>query len=145
MVEREILPNDERWQARGYVDPELWPSAGAAGLLGTDVPVEHGGLGGDFGFECVVYEELLHAGFACFGKGVHEIATHYVLEYGNDEQRAAWLPRARARRARGRDRDDRAGRRLGPARHRHLGRPRRRPLRRQRLEDVHHERPAREL
>ena len=52
-VEREILPNDERWQARGYVDAELWRSAGEAGLLGTDVPAEHGGLGGDFGFECV--------------------------------------------------------------------------------------------
>ena len=86
------MPNDERWQARGWVDAELWPSAGAAGLLGTDVPVEHGGHGGDFGFECVVYEELLHAGFSCFGKGVHEIATHYVLEYGSDEQREAWLP-----------------------------------------------------
>ena len=91
-VEREVVPNDERWQARGWVDAELWPSAGAAGLLGTDVPVEHGGHGGDFGFECVVYEELLQAGFSCFGKGVHEIATHYVLEYGNDEQREAWLP-----------------------------------------------------
>jgi acyl-CoA dehydrogenase len=92
-IEREILPNDERWQARGYVDRELWRSAGEAGLLGTDVPAEHGGLGGDFGFECVIYEELLHAGFACFGKGVHEIATHYVLDYGTDEQRAAWVPR----------------------------------------------------
>ena len=42
-IEREILPNDERWQARGYVDAELWRSAGEAGLLGTDVPAEHGG------------------------------------------------------------------------------------------------------
>ena len=30
-IEREILPNDERWQARGCVDAELWPSAGEAG------------------------------------------------------------------------------------------------------------------
>ena len=63
------------------------------------MPAEHGGLGGDFGFECVIYEELLHAGFACFGKGVHEIATHYVLEYGNDAQRQALAAAARARRA----------------------------------------------
>ena len=40
----------------------------------------------------MIYEELLHAGFACFGKGVHEIATHYVLDYGTDEQRKAWVP-----------------------------------------------------
>ena len=92
-VEREVVPNDARWQERGYVDAELWRSAGEAGLLGTDVPAGHGGAGGDFGFECVVYEELLHAGFACFGKGVHEIATHYVLDYGSDAQRATWVPR----------------------------------------------------
>ena len=61
-----------------------------------------------------------------------------------DEQRRAWVPRARARRARGRDRDDRAGRRLRSARHLDLRRARRRPLRRQRHQDVHHERPARE-
>ena len=91
-IEREILPNDERWQARGLRRCRAVAERGEAGLLGTDVPVEHGGLGGDFGFECVVYEELLHAGFACFGKGVHEIATHYVLDYGTDEQRAAWVP-----------------------------------------------------
>ena len=66
----------------------------SAGLLGTDVPAEHGGPGGDFGFECVVYEELLAAGFSCFGKGVHEIATHYVLAYGSDEQRRALAPAA---------------------------------------------------
>ena len=24
---------------------------------------------------------------------MHEIATHYVLDYGSDEQRRAWLPR----------------------------------------------------
>ena len=88
-------PTTRRWQARGYVDAELWQSAGEAGLLGTDVPAEHGGLGGDFGFECVVYEELLHAGFACFGKGVHEIATHYVLDYGNGRA-AAGLGAARS-------------------------------------------------
>ena len=45
-IEREILPNDERWQARGYVDAELWRSAGEAGVLGADVPAEHGGAGG---------------------------------------------------------------------------------------------------
>jgi acyl-CoA dehydrogenase len=92
-VAREILPHDERWQERGYVDPELWLSAGEAGLLGTDIPVEDGGPGGDFGFECVVYEELLDAGFACFGKGVHEIAAHYVLAYGREDQRRSLLPR----------------------------------------------------
>ncbi len=109
-------------------------------------PVEHGGPGGDFGFECVVYEELLHAGFACFGKGVHEIATHYVLDYGSDEQRAGAGCRAWSRgELVGAIAHDRARRGLRPARHHDLRRARRRSLRRQRHQDVHHERPARDL
>jgi hypothetical protein len=41
---REILPNDERRQERGHVDPALWTSAGRAGLPGgADVPAEQGG------------------------------------------------------------------------------------------------------
>jgi acyl-CoA dehydrogenase len=88
-----LLPHDERWQDQGFIDRAVWNAAGDAGMLCTDIPVEHGGLGGDFGFECVVYEEMLRAGFTGFGKSVHEIAAHYGLRYGTDEQRAAWLPR----------------------------------------------------
>ncbi len=71
----------------------MWTRAGAAGLLGCDIPAEHGGLGGDFGHECVVYEEVWRTGFSGFGKAVHEIAAHYVLDYASDEQKAQWLPR----------------------------------------------------
>ena len=90
---RELLPHEERFIAQGHVDPEVWTRAGAAGLLGCDIPAEHGGLGGDFGHECVVYEEVWRTGFSGFGKAVHEIAAHYVLDYATAEQRARWLPR----------------------------------------------------
>ncbi len=91
-VAREITPHEERFSEQGHVDPSLWTAAGAAGLLGCDIPVEMGGLGGDFGHECVVYEEVWRTAFSGFGKGVHEIAAHYVLDYGTPEQRARWLP-----------------------------------------------------
>ena len=90
---RELLPHEERFIAQGHIDPEVWTRAGEAGLLGCDIPAEHGGLGGDFGHECVVYEEIWRTGFSGFGKAVHEIAARYVLDYATDEQRARWLPR----------------------------------------------------
>ena len=91
-VARELLPHEERFIAQGHIDPEVWTRAGAAGLLGCDIPAEHGGLGGDFGHECVVYEEVWRTGFSGFGKAVHEIAAHYVLDYATPEQQARWLP-----------------------------------------------------
>ena len=91
---RELLPHEERFIAQGHVDPEVWTRAGAAGLLGCDIPAEHGGLGGDFGHECVVYEEIWRTGFSGFGKAVHEIARALRPRLRHaDEQRARWLPR----------------------------------------------------
>ncbi len=92
-VRDELMPHEERWSERGHIDPEVWLRAGELGVLCTDVPAELGGGGADFGFEAVVYEELLGAGFSCFGKAVHEIAAHYLVEYGASELRARLLPR----------------------------------------------------
>lgn len=36
---------------------ELWLKAGEAGLLGTDTPEEHGGIGGNFLDATIIMEE----------------------------------------------------------------------------------------
>ena len=90
---RELLPHEERFIAQGHVDPRGVDAGRLGGAAGCDIPAEHGGLGGDFGHECVVYEEVWRTGFSGFGKAVHEIAAHYVLDYGTAEQQARWLPR----------------------------------------------------
>ena len=61
-------------------------------MLLTDVPEEYGGAGGTFAHEAVVIEELAQAGIN-FGSGVHSIVAHYILAYGNQEQKRKWLPR----------------------------------------------------
>jgi alkylation response protein AidB-like acyl-CoA dehydrogenase len=40
---KEATPNQERWVAQHAVDREFWTKAGAAGLLGLDLPEEFGG------------------------------------------------------------------------------------------------------
>ncbi|WP_143860773.1 acyl-CoA dehydrogenase family protein, partial [Nocardia cerradoensis] len=71
----------------------FWNKAGAAGLLGVDLPEEYGGLGGDFGLSAVIGEELALAHDSAFGWLVHSpIVAHYIHTYGNDEQKARWLP-----------------------------------------------------
>ena len=56
-IEKEFVPNRERWIEQGYMEPEYWQKAGETGLLCPDVPVDFGGGGGDFGFDAITYEE----------------------------------------------------------------------------------------
>ncbi|WP_280231054.1 acyl-CoA dehydrogenase family protein [Nocardia cyriacigeorgica] len=92
-LRKEATPNQERWAKQHMVDREFWNKAGAAGLLGVDLPEEYGGLGGDFGLSAVIGEELALAHDSAFGWLVHSpIVAHYINTYGNDEQKARWLP-----------------------------------------------------
>jgi alkylation response protein AidB-like acyl-CoA dehydrogenase len=78
--------------------PELMPGlldkAGELGLLGTSVPEQYGGFGMDFNTSMLIAEE--------FGKGfsfavaitAHTgIGTLPILYYGNEEQKAKYLPK----------------------------------------------------
>ncbi|HLJ48145.1 MAG TPA: acyl-CoA dehydrogenase family protein [Bryobacteraceae bacterium] len=91
-VQEEFVPHEARWREQHRVDAEAWTRAGEVGILLTDVPEEYGGGGGNYGYEAVVTEELCYGGVH-FGHGVHSIAAHYILDYGNEDQKAYWLPR----------------------------------------------------
>ena len=92
IVEREIAPHCEKWAEQGHPDIEAWRIAGTAGLLLPDVPDQYDGGGGTFAHEGVVIEELARAGVH-IGFGVQSIVAHYILAYGNEEQKIRWLPR----------------------------------------------------
>jgi acyl-CoA dehydrogenase len=92
-VETEMLPHEAQWRKQKHVDRGTWRKVGAAGFLLMDVPAEHGGGGGDFRHEAVLYEECNRRGLSGFGQGVHSIAAHYVLNYGTEAQKGRWLPR----------------------------------------------------
>jgi len=64
-VDRELMPNRERFRRERAINREAWLAAGAAGFLGLGVPAEFGGSGvEDFRFNAVLGEELARAGFA---------------------------------------------------------------------------------
>ena len=90
-LQNEFAPHRSRWSQQRRPDAEAWLKAGRAGLLLTDVPEDYGGGGGDFGHEAVVLEELARAGVR-FGSIVQSVVAHYVLAYGSEAQKRAWLP-----------------------------------------------------
>ncbi|HEX8962864.1 MAG TPA: acyl-CoA dehydrogenase family protein [Rhodocyclaceae bacterium] len=91
-IQKELLPQQARWRKQQRPDAEAWTAAGRVGLLLPDVPEDYGGGGGTFAHECVVVEELEHAGIR-FGANLQSIVAHYLLAFGSEQQKRAWLPR----------------------------------------------------
>jgi alkylation response protein AidB-like acyl-CoA dehydrogenase len=93
-VEREIAPHHQQWEKDGVVPRDLWLKAGAAGLLCCTVPEQYGGLGLDYLFDVVVFEEMARSGFTGPGFMIHcDLVATYVCSFGTEEQKLQWLPK----------------------------------------------------
>jgi len=93
-IEKEVVPNQQRWRQERRVERGLWLKAGDMGLLCPSVPAAYGGGGGTLSHELVVIEELARALETGFGFGVHSpVVADYIVSYGSEEQKARWLPR----------------------------------------------------
>lgn len=93
-VEKEIVPLHAQWERDGIVPRELWLKAGEARLLCCTVPEEYGGLGLDYLFDVVVFEELWRVGASGPGFLIHtDLVSTYILSFGTEEQKRHWLPK----------------------------------------------------
>ncbi|MGX1675487.1 acyl-CoA dehydrogenase family protein [Streptomyces sp. NPDC055400] len=93
--ESEVASEYEAWEEAGGPPRSFWTRAGELGLLGVQVPEEHGGGGADtYLFNAVITEEAQAAGVGLGGLRVHtDICMPYYLRYCTPEQRGRWLPR----------------------------------------------------
>jgi acyl-CoA dehydrogenase len=93
-LEKEVIPHHEAWEERGYVDREVWASAGANGFLCPSMPEQYGGSGADRLYSMAMMEETSKARTTGLGFSLHsEIVAPYILKYGTDEQKQRFLPR----------------------------------------------------
>jgi len=91
---KECAPYAEEWERAGVANRELWKKAGAAGLLGWEVPEEFGGSGiRDFRYNAILAEEMVASGAQGAGFALNnDIAMPYLTDLTTDEQKARWLP-----------------------------------------------------
>jgi acyl-CoA dehydrogenase len=93
-IDREIRPYHHQWEKDGIVPRELWLKAGEAGMLCCTIPEKYGGLGLDYLFDVVVFEEMARSGFTGPGFMIHcDLVATYVNSFGTEAQRRQWLPR----------------------------------------------------
>ncbi|MDR6673428.1 acyl-CoA dehydrogenase family protein [Xanthomonas sp. 1678] len=92
-IDTQIAPHYAQWERDGITPRSLWRAAGAAGLLNCQLPEPYG-LGGDYGHAACVIEELARANFLGIGFSIHsDMAAPYLMQYGSDAVRDAWLPK----------------------------------------------------
>ncbi|ALQ02604.1 MULTISPECIES: acyl-CoA dehydrogenase family protein [Pseudomonas] len=93
-LDREHEPNLKRYEAEGGLDKAFWRKAGEAGILGSCIPCEYGGAGGDFTFQAILAEELGRTvGSATTGSSLMvDIATNLLVQFGSEEQKQRYLP-----------------------------------------------------
>lgn len=93
-IDKEIAPYHQQWEVDGIVPRELWLKAGEAGMLCCTIPEEYGGLGLDYLFDVIVFEEMARSGFTGPGFLIHcDLVSTYIKSFGTEEQKKHWLPK----------------------------------------------------
>ncbi|PNB74439.1 acyl-CoA dehydrogenase [Pseudomonas sp. GW456-E7] len=91
-IANEMTPHNDAWREQGYVPREIWQGFGEMGFLLPEISEEYGGAGAPLSYQLVALDELARAGMPP-STAVHSIATHYILDYGTEEQKQKWIPR----------------------------------------------------
>ena len=87
-----MTPYLDQHEEEGIVPRSAWKALGEAGMLCPTVAEENGGLGLDFGFNCVIAEELSYLGSSAGFTLQNDITVNYFERLGTEEQKAKYLP-----------------------------------------------------
>jgi acyl-CoA dehydrogenase len=94
-LDQEAAPFFEEWEQAKQVPKSFWKKAGEQGFLCPWVEEQYGGFGADFGYSVVFTEEFDRIGAGIGGLGLHnDIVMPYIEEFGSEEQKQKWLPKA---------------------------------------------------
>ena len=95
-VAKEVTPHGDAWEDAGKVPREVLHQMGELGMFGLRVPEEHGGLGLGMLASATFSEALGASTFAGFDVTVlvhTDMAGPHLINSGNGEQLAEWVPK----------------------------------------------------
>ena len=85
-------PNVEKWRKQGVVDRSFWKETAEVGILGATIPEAYGGSGLPLSYDYITLLEQARCGDFGWGFGIQSYVTHYIVNYGTEEQKQKWLP-----------------------------------------------------
>lgn len=89
-IEGEMAPHLEQWRKNGAAPRDFWLKFGEMGFLLPEMPEQYGGSGVSASYQLVVQDEIARVEgppTTC----VHSLVSHYILDYGTEEQKSKWL------------------------------------------------------
>lgn len=91
----EVRPRVQEMERAAKLDPTLIPKYFELGLMGIQVPEEHGGAGGSLMMVTIAVEEIskADAAAAIMVDVQNTLVLYPMLTYATDEQKARYLPR----------------------------------------------------
>jgi alkylation response protein AidB-like acyl-CoA dehydrogenase len=90
---RELAPGAAERDEEERYDRALFARMGELGLTGVPFPTDVGGAGFSYRAWTLVMEEIAYADMAmAVSLSVHILSQYPVITWGNDEQKARWLP-----------------------------------------------------
>ena len=94
-AEESIAPRVTAMDEAAQIDPELIPELFEMGLMGIEIPEQHGGAGSSFFTSVLVVEELsrIDPSVGVLVDVQNTLVNNCILRYANDEQKARYFPR----------------------------------------------------
>ena len=89
----EVKPNLEKWEEERMIPMDIWRKMGHNGYLCSWMDVKYGGSGVGFEYAVIMIEEIMYSGAVSLWTFLHsDIIVPYLYSFGNEEQKAKWLP-----------------------------------------------------
>ena len=93
--EKEIEPHRREWDEKQEFSIPLYKKLGELGLMGVLVPQKYGGSGFGYAEYVTVVSEIgkLDGGVGLSVAAHNSLCTGHILQFGNEDQKAKWLPK----------------------------------------------------
>jgi butyryl-CoA dehydrogenase len=94
-ADSEVRPRVAAMERAGAIDPTLVPKLFELGLMGIEIPENHGGAGGGLFMTALAVEQLsrVDASAAIFVDVQNTLVIEPFLQWASDEQKARYLPK----------------------------------------------------
>ncbi len=94
-AQEKLLPRVTAAFQTEETDPEIFREMGEMGLLGTTIPEEYGGLGGNYVSYGLVAREIerVDSGYRSMMSVQSSLVMYPIYAYGSEEQRQKYLPK----------------------------------------------------
>ena len=93
-LDKEVMPNIDKWEEEQRMPKDLWPKFGEMGYFGLNYPVKYGGMDADFMYSVIFMEEIAKCesgGFMILPAVQQYMSSPYIHKHGSEFLKEKYL------------------------------------------------------